>query len=172
MPVLMLRAVGLGALPPFPGYAHLQANHQWVRYYEVDTKHQLRKCPPNAPLGCWIENGYAWGQREWYSEEFVPAGFTPKPLPAPFAHPAVHHKAAPKPVVKKKVAGPAPTYQQPFVSPMPAPAPPTQPSVTIVSPPASETAATPDVQERHERSGVGSLVGIGLFIAVGLTLLR
>lgn len=179
---------GLGALPPVPPLHYttqggpLKPNHQWVRYYEVDTSHQLRSCPKNPPFGCWIIDGYAWGQREWYPPEFQPQGFVLKPLPAPFPHPAVvvakpkpKPKPAPKPVVATKPQ-PKPTvmHTPTKVPTFPAPAP-MQPSPT----PSNTTVQQPveDVPQevapkRRLLGGVGAIVGVGLFVAIGLTLLR
>jgi len=176
MPFLVVR--GLGALPALPTkQGELLPNRQWVRYYEVDTQHQLKQCPPNAPFGCWLENGYAWGQREWYPDEFSPRGFVLKPLPAPFPHPVPATTAPkPKPVhhAKKKKAAP-PSYQQPFISPLPTPTPPPTPSVTMVTQPPSAPVEQPaplTPVPHQARSGVLGVVGVGLFIAIGLTLLR
>jgi hypothetical protein len=167
-----LGVAGLGKLPPKPPVKYttqggqLKPNHEWVRYYEVDKNHQLKVCPKNPPFGCYMIGGYAWGQREWYPDEFAPKGFVLQPLPKPFPHPP----AAPKPKSKPVSAGggfdsPVPPPQAPPVTSSitpfePAPTPPTVPMDTIVSEP-----------EPTSREGVGSIVGIGLFIAIGLTLL-
>ncbi len=181
-----VRPVGLGALPSPPSNlvttrgGLLMPNHQWVRYYEVDTNHQLKVCPKNAPFGCQIIGGYAWGQREWYPDEFPPyPGWKAQPLPKPFPHPVVP-TAAPAPAPKPKATTPAPAPVKKttpvsggvtafdFFPPGGLPTAPPQ-SVTTVSQPSD---ADLTAQPQHQTPGVGSLIGIGLFIAIGFTLLR
>ena len=180
---------GLQGLPSEPSKSltvHgglLQPNHQWVRYYEVDMQHQLRVCPKNPPFGCWIIGGFAWGQREWYPDEFEPHGFVLQPLPKPFPHPAAPltaktavmkaptpaakpvSKAVPKAAAKKVPIAVAPVRAPLVIAPPPVSST-TAPSVVL---PADDTALVPSAApSRH----VGSVVGIGLVIATVLSLLR
>lgn len=148
-----VRSVGvgaLGALPPWPSGTALKPNHQWVRYYEVDTTHQLKVCPKNPPLGCWLIGGFAWGQREWYSAEFEPAGWVAQPLPKPFPHPST---------------------SQPAVTPIPVVSLPAVYVTPHIQAPARNTTVTQQDAGRRMAPGVGAVVGVGLFVAIGLTLL-
>jgi hypothetical protein len=138
----------LGALPAWPSSAGLKSNSQWVRYYEVDTSHQLKVCPVNPPLGCYMINGFAWGQREWYSAEFEPAGWVAKPLPKPFPHPGGAESSIP--VVSVPAVYAPPHLQAPL---------------------RNTTVTQPDDMRQHATPGVGAVVGVGLFVAIGLTLL-
>ncbi len=99
---------GLGTLPPEPSKklviqgGLLKTDHQWVRYYDQDYEHQLTTCPKNPPMGCWIVNGYAWGQR------YIPGEFeneAPQPLPPPF------QRTSPPPTLFVKPSIQAPPIQ-------------------------------------------------------------
>ena len=74
MKVLVLR--GLGALPPYPPFSMLKPGHSWIRYYQKDqygrdiATHQAFSCPDDAPFGCWLYGGYAWGQAITTTGEF------------------------------------------------------------------------------------------------------
>jgi hypothetical protein len=187
---------GLYGLPPMPPQLYttnggqLQPDHQWVRYYEVDTSHQLQQCPANAPYGCWMIGGYAWGQRPWYSDEFQPRGWVQPPLPPMFPHPV---KAKPL-VVKTAVTAPKKPTAPPYAPPKPLPQPsvvpnikppavlkqpsqlPPTPAVPLPGDTSNTQVLPPDMTQpstkRRSLFGVGSVVGVGLFVAIGLTLLR
>jgi hypothetical protein len=190
---LTVRLKGLGALPPMPPNTHvpqggqLKLFHEWVRYYVGDTQHQLQHCPPSPPFGCYMIGGYAFGQRLNYNltpnYEFVPHGWKLQPLPPPYPKPK------PPPPPKPK---PAPPKPKPLAQPAPKPAPvaptPAQtykpPTGPAVAPTVVAQALTPSntsvIQDQPTQPtptprklfGVGSVVGVGLFVAMGLTLLR
>lgn len=184
----------LGALPPVPSNVDTRHGgllvpfHEWVRYYEVDKQHQLKQCPKNPPFGCYMIGGYAWGQRENYPNdyEFTPRDFKLKPLPAPFPHPqvAAKPKPAPKPAKIAPKPKPAPkTPAQAYKTNPPTPAPvisKSSPAVVIAAPAPAVVSNTPVIQNDQTQpkvshrllGGVGAVVGVGLFVAMGLTLLR
>lgn len=69
MKILVSRGMaGLGVLPPPPPASMLKPGMQWVRYYQKDKDgrdiptYQALACPANAPWGCTMYGGYAWGQ--------------------------------------------------------------------------------------------------------------
>lgn len=156
----------LGALPTEPPRllvkdgGLLLVNHEWVRYYSVDYKHQLAQCPSLPPFGCWMVNGYAWGQRENYPPEFLPyAGWKAQPLPPPFP---ASKKVAPPAAAPKKLPPPvmAPPSAPPYLPPVP--------STPSTSTPVPHTSApVPDLIHH-----MGGVVGIGLIIAMVLTAAR
>lgn len=69
MKILIPRGMsGLGALGPSPPNSMLKPGMMWLRYMVPDqygrpsTRLQETRCPSPAPWGCWIWEGYAWGQ--------------------------------------------------------------------------------------------------------------
>lgn len=63
-----IRLGGFGPRPtasPMPGY-------EWRPYLESGGTSQSTKCPSPAPFGCYMFNGYAWGQQPIVEGEFLP----------------------------------------------------------------------------------------------------
>jgi hypothetical protein len=93
MKILVSRGMaGLGALGPYPPNSMLKPGFMWYRYMvpnqygQPSTTLQMNKCPGDAPWGCTIWEGYAWGQTPTTGEfQDVPtrASTTTTAAPAP-----------------------------------------------------------------------------------------